>query len=182
MQKRSDKKKLRPAQHQSRQPGLEWKMKPRPAFFDPSQSAGRKLEDKVALITGGDSGIGRAVALLFAQHGAKVAIVYLDETADAKETSLLIAGMTGQPCMLVKTDIQKEQNCVKAVQRVVKQFGRVDVLVNNAAIHYPQDDIGKITSSQLEKTFRTNVFPMFYLTRASLPFMGKGSSTSTLRR
>jgi len=176
MQKRSVKKKQRPAQHQNRMPGLEWKMKPRPAFYDPMSRSSEKLKGKVAIITGGDSGIGRAIAILFAQHGAQVVIVYLNETADAKETSLFIEAETGTGCMLVKTDIQKETNCIKAVRQVVKKFGRVDVLVNNAAIHFPQDDIKKISSAQLEKTFRTNVFSMFYLTKAVLPFMEKGSS------
>jgi NAD(P)-dependent dehydrogenase (short-subunit alcohol dehydrogenase family) len=176
MQKRSKKKYQRPPQHQDRMPGLEWKMKPRPAFFDPVAAPGQKLKGKVAVITGGDSGIGRAVAILFAQQGAQVAIVYLNETADAKETSMFIEAETGTQCMLIKTDIQKEANCIRAVKQVVKKFGKVDVLINNAAIHFPQDGLEKISSSQLEKTFRTNVFSMFYLTKAALRFMEKGSS------
>jgi NAD(P)-dependent dehydrogenase (short-subunit alcohol dehydrogenase family) len=176
MQKRNEKKKQRPPQHQNRMPGLEWKMKPRPAFFDPLSGSRQKLKGKVAIITGGDSGIGRAVAILFAQNGAEVNIIYLNETADAKETSLFIEGETGKPCTLIKTDIQKESNCQKAVRDVIKKFGRVDILVNNAAIHFPQDDIKKITSVQLEKTFRTNVFSMFYMTKAVLPYMDKGST------
>ena len=176
MQKRSAKKKQRPPQHQNKMPGLEWKMKPRPAFFDPNSDSRLKLKGKVAIITGGDSGIGRAVAILFAEQGAQVAIVYLNETADAKETSTFIETETGSPCMLIKTDIQKESNCIKAVKQVVKKFGRLDILVNNAAIHFPQDSIEKISSAQLEKTFRTNVFSMFFLTKAALQFMDKGSS------
>lgn len=176
MQRRSEKRKVRPAQHQRRQPGLEWKMNPRPSFYDPGALAVQKLKGKTALISGGDSGIGRAVAVLFAQHGAHVAIIYLNETADAKETSAFIEEETGTGCLLLRTDIRKESNCRNAVQRTVKEFGRVDVLVNNAAIHFPQDDLEKISSAQLEKTFRTNVFSMFYLCKAALPFMQRGSS------
>lgn len=176
MQKRARKKMQRPAQHQNRQPGMEWKMKPRPAFYDPAKTIDRKLNGKVAIITGGDSGIGRAVAILFAQHGAHVAIVYLNESADAKETSLFIESESGNPCLAIKTDIQKEANCKSIVKQVAKQFGRVDVLVNNAGIHFPQESIEKIKPAQLEKTFRTNVFSMFYLTQAAVPFMQAGSS------
>jgi NAD(P)-dependent dehydrogenase (short-subunit alcohol dehydrogenase family) len=176
MQKRSVKKTVRPAQHQNRQPGQEWKMNPRPQFYDPSIPVTQKLQDKVAIITGGDSGIGRAVSMLFAQSGARVAVIYLDETTDAKDTARFIEAETGQPCMLIKTDIRRESNCVNAVRRVVKQFGRVDVLVNNAGIHFPQDDIQKISSAQLENTFRTNVFSMFYLSKAVLPYMKRGSA------
>jgi len=157
-------------------PGLEWKMKPRPAFFDPLAAPGQKLKGKVAIISGGDSGIGRAVAILFAQQGAQVSIIYLNETTDARETSAFIEAETGSPCMMIKTDLQKEANCIKAVKQVVKKFGRVDVLVNNAALHFPQDSIEKISAKQLERTFRTNVFSMFFLTKAALPFMDKGSS------
>jgi NAD(P)-dependent dehydrogenase (short-subunit alcohol dehydrogenase family) len=176
MQKKNDKKKLRPPQHQNRQPGLEWKMNPRPAFYDVSAEPGIKLKDKIAIITGGDSGIGRAVAVAFSQQGARIAIIYLNETADAKETAMFILSQSGQECLLIKTDIQKEKNCIGAVRKVIKKFGRVDILVNNAAIHFPQEDIQGISSLQLEKTFRTNVFSMFYLTKAVLPHMDKGSS------
>lgn len=176
MQHQSSKRKVRPAQHQSRQPGLEWKMKPRPAFFDPYEIAQQKLKNKVALISGGDSGIGRAVAILFARHGAEIAIIFLDETRDAKETSDFIEAETGKKSLLIKTDLSKEKNCQSAIDKTVKAFGKIDVLVNNAAIHFPKDDFLDITSEQLEKTFRTNVFSMFYLTRAALPYMEKGSS------
>ena len=175
MQKRSDKKKIRPAQHQNRQPGLEWKMDPQPAFYDPSANS-QKLKGKVAIITGGDSGIGRAVAVLFAQHGAQVAIIYKDETVDARETSLFIEAETGKKCLLIRTDIQQEKNCMNAVKKVVKEFGHIEVLVNNAAIHFPQENIRKISGAQLEKVFRTNVFSMFYLVKAVLPHMHRGGT------
>ena len=176
MQRASPKKNARRPQHQNRMPGLEYKMDPRPAFYDPSLNSTQKLKDKVAVITGGDSGIGRAVAVLFAQHGARVAILFLNETKDAGETSDFIKAETGLPALLIKTDIQKERNCINAIRKVVKEFKHVDILINNAAIHFPQDDIRKITSGQLEKTFRTNVFSMFFLTKAVLPHMQRGST------
>ena len=170
------KKVIRPGQHQNRQPGLEWKMQPRPVFFEKIFFKEKKLEDKVAIITGGDSGIGRAVAVSFAQHGAHVIIFYLNENTDAKETQQFIQQQTGKKCIIKRCDISKEKNCTKAVKAVGEKFGRIDILVNNAGIHYPQDDIRNITSAQLEKTFRTNIFSMFYLTKAALPYMKKGSS------
>ncbi len=175
MQKRNEKEKIRPAQHQKRQPGLEWKMKPRPRFFNPSSFREKKLRDQVAIVTGGDSGIGRAVAVSYAEHGAHVIIFYLNEKEDARQTSLFIEKETGSSCMTIQCDIRKEANCIKAVQQVVNQYKRVDILVNNAAVHFPQDDIQDITGAQLENTFRTNVFSMFYLVKAVLPYMKKGS-------
>ena len=170
------KKVIHPGQHQNRQPGLEWKMRPRPVFFDPKYYKERKLENKVAIITGGDSGIGRAVAAGFAYHGAHVIIFYLNENADAKETQQFIKEEIGRSCIIKRCDVSSEKNCVKAVKEVGEKFGRIDILVNNAGIHYPQDDIRDISRPQLEKTFRTNVFSMFYLTKAALPYMKKGSS------
>ena len=176
MQKRNPKKNIRPAQRQNKQPGLEWKMKPRPGFFDPSVVSVQKLLDKVAITTGGDSGIGRAVAVLFAQHGAHVVIVYLNETEDAKETARFIEAETGMPCMTIRTDLQKEINCKKVIKQVGKKFGRIDILVNNAAIHFPLDDFKDLSAKQLETTFRTNVFSMFHLTKFALPYMQNGST------
>jgi NAD(P)-dependent dehydrogenase (short-subunit alcohol dehydrogenase family) len=116
------------------------------------------------------------VAVSFAEHGALVAIIYLNETEDARETRRFIETQTGNQCITIPCDIQKEKNCIRAVKQVVKQFGGVDILVNNAAVHYPQEDIKDITDVQLEKTFRTNVYSMFYFTKAVLPFMKEGSS------
>ena len=176
MQKRSEKQKDRPAQHQRRQPGQEWKMKPQPVFFNPDAGSEKKLLGKVAVITGGDSGIGRAVATLFATHGAATAILYLNETKDAGDTRLFIEKGTGTVCLPVRCDIRKEQNCNRAVSGIIKKFGRIDILVNNAAIHFPAGNILDISAAQLLNTFQTNVFSMFYLVKAVLPYMRKGSS------
>jgi NAD(P)-dependent dehydrogenase (short-subunit alcohol dehydrogenase family) len=176
MEKNGEKSKIRPAQHQQRQPGLEWKMKPHPQFYNPSLFSERRLLNKVAVITGGDSGIGRAVAVSFAKHGAKVAIVFLDEKEDALETKEFIEKNTDQPCLMIQCDIQKEENCIDTIKQVIKEFDRIDILVNNAGVHYPQDKIEDITAEQLEKTFRTNIFSMFYLSKAVLPHMKKGST------
>ncbi len=175
MQKRPPKKRVRPPQHQDRQPGIEKKMRPQPVFFDSEFYRERKLENKIAVVTGGDSGIGRAVATGFAKHGAKVIILYLDENMDARETKQFIEDEIGGDCVVERCDISKEKNCNRMIRQVGKAFGKIDILVNNAAIHYPQDDIRDITGQQLEKTFRTNVFSMFYLVKAALPFMKEGS-------
>lgn len=176
MQHRNPKKRIHPPQHQRKQPGQEWKMHPQPDYFNPELHKEKKLVGKVALITGGDSGIGRAVAASFAEHGAQVAILYLNEIKDADETCLFIEGFTRKTCLSIQCDIQKEQNCIRAVKKVIKEFGRIDILVNNAAVQYPQKKIENISEDQLVKTFRTNIFSMFYLTKAALPYMKKGSS------
>jgi NAD(P)-dependent dehydrogenase (short-subunit alcohol dehydrogenase family) len=176
MQKSNKRKTIHPPQHQSRQPGLEWKMKPHPVFYHPDYFQEKKLEGKVAVITGGDSGIGRAVAVAFAKHGANVVIIYLNESADAKDTKEFIEEETGSKCTIKRGDISKEKNCIKAAKQVGDMLGQIDILVNNAAVHYPKDDIRDISAAQLEKTFRTNVFSMFYLIKAVLPFMKEGSS------
>ncbi len=165
----------RPKQTQAKQPGTEKSMKPRPEFIRESYRGSGKLEGKVALITGGDSGIGRAAAVAFAREGADVAIVYLNEHADAEETQRLIED-EGRRALLIATDIAKESNCVKAVQKAVKKFGRIDVLINNAAQQYPKKSIEEITEKQLDQTFRANIYAMFFLTKAALPHMGEGSS------
>ena len=170
------KKPIHPGQHQNRQPGIERKMHPRPVFFDPEYYKEKKLENKVAIITGGDSGIGRAVAAGFAHHGAHVIILYLNENVDAEETKQFIEKEIGRNCIIKQCDVSNEKKCIKAVKEIGEKFGRIDILVNNAGVHFPQDDIQDITSVQLEKTFRTNVFSMFYLTKAALPYMKKGSS------
>jgi NAD(P)-dependent dehydrogenase (short-subunit alcohol dehydrogenase family) len=164
-----------PPQHQERQPGLETEMRPPPMFEAPEYRAAGKLEDKVALITGGDSGIGRAVAVYFAKEGADVAVLYLDEHEDAEETQRQVEE-EGRRCLLLPGDIQDEAFCGEAVEQTVAELGRLDVLVNNAAVQYPQENIEDITGDQLERTFRTNVLSMFHLTKAALKHMEKGSS------
>jgi NAD(P)-dependent dehydrogenase (short-subunit alcohol dehydrogenase family) len=175
MQKRSKRKSIHPAQHQNRQPGIEWKMKPPPVFYDDDFFRERKLENKVAVITGGDSGIGRAVAVAFAKHGAIVIVLYLNESQDAKDTKQFIENEIGGLCTIKRCDISKEKNCTHVIKEVAEKYGQIDILVNNAAIHFPKDDIREITEAQLNKTFQSNVFSMFYLTKAALDFMKEGS-------
>lgn len=166
--------KVRPRQKQKQQPGLESKLSPRPRVIDPSYSSSGKLFGKVALITGGDSGIGRAVAVLFAKEGADVAIVYLNEHEDAKATARLVEE-TGRKAFLYPCDIGSEKNCQRAVKRVFKEFKRLDILVNNAAVQFPRGDIRKITRRQLERTFQVNIYAMFYLVKAAAAYLKKGS-------
>lgn len=166
-------KKLRPPQHQKRQPGLEFKMRPRPKSGASNYIGCGKLRDRVALITGGDSGIGRAVAVLFAKEGADVAVVYFNEHTDAKETKRLVENQ-GRQCLLIAGDIGREKFCQSAVKQTRRDLGKIDILVNNAAEQHPQESITKITEKQLEKTFRTNIFAMFFLTKAVLPHFRKG--------
>jgi len=174
MQKNSPVKNLRRPQHQPR-PGIESRMHPMPETEKKNMPLAGKLTGKTVVITGGDSGIGKAVAILFAKEGAGVAIIYLNEDSDAKQTKKQIEENTGQSCLLVKGDISKEAFCKKAIQKIIKEFKAINILINNAAIHYEAKTIEDITTPQLLKTFSTNVFPLFWLTKAALPFMKKGS-------
>jgi len=164
-----------PPQHQDRQPGIEARMTPRPKAEDEQYRGSGKLRGKAALITGGDSGIGRAVAIMYAREGADVAVAYLNEHQDAEETKRLVE-REGRRCHLIAGDIGEETFCQQAVQQVVKEFGRLDILVNNAAEQHPQDSIEQISAQQLERTFRTNIFAMFFLTKAALPHLKPGSA------
>ncbi|WP_058300918.1 SDR family oxidoreductase [Gorillibacterium timonense] len=171
----SSQKPTMPLQHQDRQPGIESDMHPKPVAVDRSYKGSGKLQGKAALITGGDSGIGRAVAIAFATEGAKVAISYLNEHGDAEETKRLVEEQGGE-CLLLPGDIGDEAFCGKLVSETVKKFGGLNILVNNAAEQHPQKSITDITREQLEKTFRTNIFAMFYLVKAALPHLKDGSS------
>src|SRR5687767_12051995 len=156
-------------------PGIESRMDPQPEYQAPLYRGSGKLAAKVALVTGGDSGIGRAVAVLFAKEGADVAIVYLNEHEDARETERMVK-RHGQKCLLISGDIGYESFCRDAVERTVKDLGRLDCLVNNAAEQHPQEKLEDIDREQLERTFRTNVFSMFFLTKAAVKFMKEGAT------
>ncbi len=163
-----------PAQHQDQQPGIESEMRPQPIYDNGEPGYGR-LEGKVAIITGGDSGIGRAVAISYAKEGANVVIVYLNEQEDAEQTAAAVEEY-GQTALLIAADISKEENSKMIVEKTVEKFGRIDILVNNAAVQYPQQSVEDITGEQLERTFRTNIFSQFYLTKYTLPHLIEGSS------
>ncbi len=165
----------RPPQHQDRQPGIESKMQPQPVSEDPKYRGSGKLRGKAALITGGDSGIGRAVAILFAKEGADVAIVYLNEHADAKDTQRQVEA-EGRRCVAIAGDIGQEAFCRQAVEQAARELGRLDILVNNAAEQHPKDSIEEISAEQLLRTFQTNIFAMFYMVKAALPHLKSGSA------
>ena len=169
------KKSGQPPQKQKRQPGIEAEMKPRPRSEDQSQRGSGKLEGKVALITGGDSGIGRAAAIAFAKEGADVAILYLDEHQDAKETKAKVKEQ-GRRCLAIAGDVGDESFCKDAVEKTFRELGGLDVVVNNAAEQHEQEDLTKIPAEQIERTFRTNIFSYFYITKAALPHLREGST------
>jgi NAD(P)-dependent dehydrogenase (short-subunit alcohol dehydrogenase family) len=150
-------------------------MRPRPEAWVKASAPEPKLAGRVAVISGGDSGIGRAVAMAFANEGADVAILYLNEHRDAKETVRAVVN-TGQRATAIAGDIGDERFCQRAIRQVVKEFGRLDILVNNAAEQHPQKALEKISAKQLERTFRTNIFSFFFLTKAALPHLKKGSA------
>lgn len=164
-----------PKQKQQR-PGIEKKMTPRPQYLAPQYKGSGKLKGKAALITGGDSGIGRSVAVLYAREGADVAIVFLPaEKADAKETAAAIEA-EGRKALLIAGDVSDPKFCKKAVDKAAKEFGRLDILVNNAAFQQHQKSIEDITDEQLDKTFRTNIYGYFYMARAAVKHLPKGGA------
>ena len=163
-----------PPQHQDRQPGIEKEMEPRP-IYDTDEPGFGRLQGKVAIITGGDSGIGRAIAIKFAKEGADVAIVYLDEHEDAEETAREVKKY-GKEALLIATDISMEVNCKSVVQKTLERFGHLHILVNNAAVQYEQKDIQDITAEQWEYTFKVNIFSYFYLSKYAVSYLKEGSS------
>ncbi|MBS0168986.1 MAG: glucose 1-dehydrogenase [Nitrospira sp.] len=165
----------RPPQTQDRRPGLESAMTPRPKSEDQKHHGAGKLRGKAAIITGGDSGIGRAVAIAFAREGADVAILYLDEHDDAQDTAKLVE-KEGRRAALFAGDVGDPAWCRTAVAHVIETFGHLDILVNNAAEQHPQDDIEKISPEQLARTFQTNIFSFFYVTQAALRHLREGSA------
>ncbi len=162
-----------PPQHQERQPGREREMKPRPASRVADYLPAGKLRDQIALVTGGDSGIGRAVCVAFAKEGADVAIVYLSEREDAKETKELVE-QQGRRCLLLKGDVGRHDFCRQAVGRTVDAFSRLDILVNNAAEQHPVEEFEEISDEQLHHTFQTNIFGYFYMAHEALQYLGPG--------
>lgn len=165
----------KPAQSQKKQPGLEYKMDPLPEYIQKGYKGSELLKDKTAIITGGDSGIGRAVAILFAEEGADVVISYLNEDKDAELTKTEIE-KRGRKALLIRGDVSESKHCKTIVSKTLKEFGKVDILVNNAAVQFPKENLEEISDEQLQRTFGTNIFSFFYLSREALPHMAKGST------
>lgn len=162
-----------PKQHQEK-PGLESELTPRPAFDAPYYKGSGKLKDKAAIVTGGDSGIGRAVAVFFAREGADVAIVYLSEESDAKETKKAVE-REGRKCLLIRGDVRESEFCKSVVEQAVAAFGKLDILVNNAAYQQHQKSLLDITDEQFDRTFKTNIYGYFFMAKHALPHLTEGS-------
>ncbi len=169
----SPKKEIQKPQQQ-KHPGLQKKMDP-PPKTDPAPQS-KKMKDKILFITGADSGIGKACALLFAQEGADVCIVYLNEHEDAKDTQKKIEKEYGRNCLLIAGDITNEKFCIDAIKKTIQKFGRIDVLINNAATQFESKTLENISTKNLVTTFYTNIISMFWITKAALPYMKKGSA------
>ncbi|AAK79543.1 NAD(P)-dependent dehydrogenase (short-subunit alcohol dehydrogenase family) [Clostridium acetobutylicum] len=165
-----------PKQHQNHQPGYEYEMNPAPIYYDEKYNKSRGLlKGKTAIITGGDSGIGRAVSVAYAHEGADVVIIYYDEHQDADETKKIIDGL-GRKCTLMPGDIGDTNFCNYAIENTIRAYDKIDILVNNAAMQYPQNSIADISNEQFDRTFKTNVYGTFYMTRAAISKMKAGSS------
>lgn len=164
-----------PAQEQNKQPGNQQKMNPEPEVIRKDYKGSEKLKGKVALITGGDSGIGQSVAVHFAKEGAKVAIVYLSEDEDAQETKKMVE-KAGSECLTLKGDLKDEAFCQEVVQKTVRKFGGLNILVNNAAMQFPKETPEEVTSNQIRKTFETNIYPYFFTVKEALKHLSDGDS------
>ncbi len=164
-----------PKQKQAKQPGEEQKMHPEPEIIRKGYKGSEKLKGKVALITGGDSGIGRSVAVHFAKEGARVAIAYLDEDKDALETKKMVE-KAGSECLILEGDLKEEKFCKKIVQDTIKKFGQLNILVNNAAMQFPKEEPEEVTSEQVRTTFETNIFPYFFTATQALKNMKEGDT------
>lgn len=154
-------------------PGEEEKMIPEPEIIRKGYKGSDKLKNKVAFITGGDSGIGRSIAVHFAKEGCDIAIIYLEEDEDALTTKKLVE-KEGRKCLILKGDLKEEEFCIESLQKCIKEFKKINILVNNAATQFPKDKLEDITSEQLHKTFETNIFPMFFITKEALKYLNKG--------
>ncbi len=170
---------LAPEQSQNKQPGMEYLMTPKPIFDNPNYKGSGKLKDKVAIITGGDSGLGKAAAIAFVKEGAKVVIPYYDEHIDAKETKEYIESLGGE-CLFLSGDITKKEFCQKIVDATLEKFGKINILVNNAGVQYQQDSLECISDEQFDWTMKVNIYGMFYLTKAVLPYLHSGDSIINL--
>ena len=170
---------MAPEQEQKVQPGMEYEMYPLPIFDNPNYKGSGKLNGKVAIITGGDSGLGRACAIAFVKEGAKVVICYLNEDKDANDTKQYINKLGGE-CFLLKGDITKHDFCKYIVNQTINKYGKIDILVNNAGVQYQQDKLEFISDEQFDWTMKVNIYGMFYLTKEALPFMNSGSSIINL--
>lgn len=170
---------LAPEQSQNVQPGVEYLMNPLPVFDNPNYKGSGKLEGKVAIVTGGDSGLGRACSIAFVKEGAKVVIVYYDETKDAEDTKSYIESLGGQ-CILISGDLSSHEFCRNVVRETLNTFGKIDILVNNAGVQYQQDTLDSISDEQFDWTMKVNVYGMFYLTKEVLPYLKSGDSIINL--
>ena len=156
-------------------PGHEFKMNPEPEYIRKNYKGSAKLNGKTALITGGDSGIGRSIAVHFAREGAHVAIIYLSEKKDAEETKKLVE-KENRECLLLEGDLKSESFCKKAIQKIIQKFGGINIIVNNAAIQFPKQKVEDISAKQLHETFETNIYPFFYVVQASIKHLKKGDT------
>lgn len=170
---------LAPEQEQEKQPGMEYLMTPKPIFDNPNYKGSGKLKNKVAIITGGDSGLGRAAAVAFVKEGAKVVIPYYDEHKDAMYTKKYIE-MLGGECEILSGDISDKKFCKQIVNFTIQRFGKVDILINNAGVQYQQDTLENISDEQFDRTMKVNIYGMFYLTKEVLPYLKSGASIINL--